>query len=228
MKVNEIFYSIQGEGFHTGRPAIFVRLAECNLSCQFCDTEFNLFTEMSEMDILVEMQKLSLECRFVVLTGGEPTMHNLDLLLLTLQTAGYYTAIETNGMFKLSASELKNLDWITFSPKVKDMRTIKLSYYDEIKIVVPNGGGLPYIGPDWQEYKYGFLPPLEKLSGHHLWASPMNFGARHRDNGEGITMPGEQTCSDTDGDALDWCLMIIKERPAWKLNLQLHKIIGER
>ena len=74
-KVNEIFYSIQGEGRHAGRAAIFVRFSGCNLKCPFCDTDFKKYDEMGAIDILNKIQLLSPDCKFVVFTGGEPTLH---------------------------------------------------------------------------------------------------------------------------------------------------------
>ena len=72
MRINEIFYSLQGEGHFTGRPAIFIRLAGCNLRCPFCDTDFTSYTEMAVADILKAIA--SYPARFVVLTGGEPSL----------------------------------------------------------------------------------------------------------------------------------------------------------
>ena len=74
-KINEIFYSIQGEGFHAGTPAIFVRFSGCNLKCSFCDTKHEEFKYMNDEDILQEIH--SYPCRFVILTGGEP-MQQVD------------------------------------------------------------------------------------------------------------------------------------------------------
>ena len=72
-RVNEIFYSLQGEGFHTGRAAVFVRFSGCNLRCPFCDTSFETYREMSDQEIVQTI--LQYPARFVVLTGGEPTLH---------------------------------------------------------------------------------------------------------------------------------------------------------
>ena len=71
-RINEIFYSLQGEGRNVGRAAVFVRFAGCNLQCSFCDTDFSSYREMSEEDIVDAV--MSFPARFVVLTGGEPTL----------------------------------------------------------------------------------------------------------------------------------------------------------
>ena len=72
MKINEIFYSLQGEGHYTGTPAVFIRFAGCNLKCSFCDTDFTSFTEMIEDDIVREIGQYP--TNHIVITGGEPTL----------------------------------------------------------------------------------------------------------------------------------------------------------
>ena len=84
-KVNEIFYSIQGEGRHAGRAAIFVRFSGCNLKCPFCDTDFKKYEEMEAIDILNKIQLLSPDCKFIVFTGGEPTLQVDEELTTLLQ-----------------------------------------------------------------------------------------------------------------------------------------------
>lgn len=134
MQVNEIFYSIQGEGFHTGEAAVFVRFAGCNLNCSFCDTIITCSRNMTEQAIVTEVQRLSGPCRFVVLTGGEPTLQVTPLLVRMLHNAGYYVAVETNGTHKLP----RGIDWITVSPKkafVKDHPDFAVNDCDEVKVV---------------------------------------------------------------------------------------------
>ena len=111
MRINEIFYSLQGEGHFTGRPAIFIRMAGCNLRCPFCDTDFSAFTEMSVADVL--QQIAAYPARFVVLTGGEPSLQLTDDFVSSLKEAGYFIAIETNGTHPLP----QGIDWVTLSPK---------------------------------------------------------------------------------------------------------------
>lgn len=110
-RVNDIFYSLQGEGHNTGRAAVFVRFAECNLHCTFCDTEFSEYREMSDNDILSAIG--GYESRFVVLTGGEPTMQVDEGLISLLHAGGYEVAMETNGTHPIP----EGIDWLTVSPK---------------------------------------------------------------------------------------------------------------
>lgn len=113
-KVNEIFYSLQGEGRWMGRPAVFVRMSGCNLKCPFCDTDFRGYSEMSADDILSRCLEEGGECRFIVLTGGEPSLQVDEQLISTLHRAGYYLSMETNGTHAIP----EGIDWVTCSPKV--------------------------------------------------------------------------------------------------------------
>lgn len=112
-RVNEIFYSLQGEGRWAGRAAVFVRFSGCNLACPFCDTDFSNGSRMHLEDIVHEVMSLSERCRFVVLTGGEPTLQIDEALVEALHSHGYFVTIETNGTRQYPA----NIDWVTFSPK---------------------------------------------------------------------------------------------------------------
>ena len=100
MKVNEIFYSLQGEGYFTGRPAVFIRLSGCNLKCPFCDTDFSEYKDMTEEEIVDEVCKLSIDCHFVVITGGEPTLQDCTYLIDLLHRNKYSVAMESNGTRK--------------------------------------------------------------------------------------------------------------------------------
>lgn len=128
MKINEIFYSLQGEGYFTGTPAVFVRFSGCNLSCSFCDTEHTSFTEMAEDDIVREV--CSYPATHVVITGGEPSMQLTSSFVDKLHDAGKYVQIETNGTHRLPEDCL--VDWITCSPKY---RPVVLTHIDELKVV---------------------------------------------------------------------------------------------
>ncbi|HEY0554856.1 MAG TPA: 7-carboxy-7-deazaguanine synthase QueE, partial [Thermoanaerobaculia bacterium] len=105
--VNEIFYSLQGEGVRAGTPNLFLRLSRCNLACKVethgfdCDTEFESGRWMTLPEILGEFRELSASCDWVILTGGEPALQVDRELIDVLHAAGYKLAIETNGSFAL-------------------------------------------------------------------------------------------------------------------------------
>lgn len=132
-KVNEIFYSIQGEGRHAGRAAIFVRFSGCNLKCPFCDTDFKKYEELEASDIIDRIRKLLPNCNFVVLTGGEPTLQVDEHLITILHNYGYYIAMETNGTHYVS----NNIDWITCSPKslFVNNASVRINFANEVKVV---------------------------------------------------------------------------------------------
>lgn len=131
--VNEIFYSLQGEGYYTGMAAIFIRFAACNLRCPFCDTDFSKGQRMSAESILRACDELTRNKPLIVLTGGEPTLQVDAALCAALHETGYKTiAMETNGTNPIP----EGVDFVTCSPKcdfVKDYETIKEA--NEVKIV---------------------------------------------------------------------------------------------
>ena len=141
-RINEIFYSLQGEGRNTGRAAVFIRFSGCNLRCPFCDTDFREYTEMTAEDILTAIDPWK-DCGFVVLTGGEPSLQADDTLVDALHQAGFYVAMETNGTHSIP----KGIDWVTVSPKGPSLRLERL---DELKIIFdgvvspPSLSGLPH------------------------------------------------------------------------------------
>lgn len=126
MRVNEIFYSLQGEGFHTGTPAVFVRMSGCNRACSFCDTDFKAYTEMSDTEILQEV--LRYPARHVVITGGEPALQLTEAFVQLLKDHGRYVQIETNGSLPVPP----NIDWVTCSPKQEPWAIDRV---DELKVV---------------------------------------------------------------------------------------------
>ena len=133
-RINEIFYSLQGEGFHTGIPSVFVRFSGCNLHCEFCDTDHAHGTLLSFDDIVREV--LQYPAPWVVLTGGEPSLFINDDFVQRLKAAtGKQIAIETNGTHPLPPS----LDWVTLSPKTgfpgADTHPCVLTRCDELKVV---------------------------------------------------------------------------------------------
>lgn len=134
MRVNEIFYSIQGEGAHTGTPCVFIRLSGCNLKCPFCDTDFKDYKEMDEAEIVECVRELSYRCKNVVITGGEPTIVNTVPLIYALQKYGYFVAMESNG----TKEPPFNLNWLTISPKepfVGNAGKVVVKRCDELKLV---------------------------------------------------------------------------------------------
>ena len=135
MKVNEIFYSIQGEGMNTGRPAVFVRLAGCNLKCPFCDTDFSKSEDMSVEQIVDEVCRIGNRCSFVVITGGEPTLQDCTPLIDALQRNGFEVAMESNG----TRPAPYNVNWLTISPKTayvdNEAAKVRQMRADEVKLV---------------------------------------------------------------------------------------------
>lgn len=132
-RVNEIFYSIQGEGRWAGRAAVFVRFSGCNLKCPFCDTDFTAYREMTANDILGEVSAVGGDCRFIVITGGEPTLQVDAKLVDLLHERGYYLAMETNGTHPVP----KGIDWITCSPKSAFVANgaVAIKEASEVKVV---------------------------------------------------------------------------------------------
>ena len=131
MRVNEIFYSLQGEGYYSGTPAVFVRLSGCNLRCPFCDTQHEAGVNMSEEEIVEAVRHYP--ARHVVVTGGEPALQLTESLVDALHAVGRYVAVETNGTHPLP----DNVDWVTLSPKSAfvDGAEVVLTRADEIKVV---------------------------------------------------------------------------------------------
>lgn len=131
-RVNEIFCSLQGEGYHTGTAAVFVRLSGCNLRCPFCDTRHETGTMMTADEITAAVTAHT--PRTVILTGGEPSLWPLEPLADALHAAGCRIHIETNGTRPLPPT----IDWVTCSPK--EGGYVVLRDVDELKIV--------YLGQD--------------------------------------------------------------------------------
>lgn len=133
MRVNEIFYSLQGEGYWTGTPAVFIRFSGCNLKCPFCDTNHQPYVEMTEEEIMDEVNKYPAD--LVVITGGEPALQLNNKMIDLLHNAEKMVAVETNGTKELP----KWVDWITVSPKepyVGKAGKVILTSADEVKIVL--------------------------------------------------------------------------------------------
>ena len=134
-KINEIFYSIQGEGRYSGFPSVFVRFSGCNLACPFCDTDHHSGRLMEDEEIFAEVNSWPQAPR-VILTGGEPAMHiDTDFIFSLKRATGKKVAIETNGTLVLP----EGIDWITVSPKEGICGTeggaLKITHADELKVV---------------------------------------------------------------------------------------------
>jgi len=207
--VKEIFYTLQGEGRNTGRPAVFCRFAGCNLwsgreadraaaVCTFCDTDFvgvdgpggGRFATAAALAAAVAARWPAVSAGyarpFVVCTGGEPLLQ-LDAALVTaLHAAGFTIAIETNG----TQLPPPGIDWVCVSPKAGS--TLVLRRGDELKLVFPQPGAEP--------------AQFEALDFAHFLLSPMD--GLHRAENTRL--------------AVEYCLA----HPRWRLSLQTHKLLG--
>lgn len=151
MRVNEIFYSLQGEGHFTGTPAVFIRLSGCNLKCDFCDTQHQSYKDMTEEEIVNEVSQYP--ARHVVITGGEPAMQLNARLTTLLHSNDYFIQMETNGSVRLADGV--EVDWITCSPKDKP---VVLSRIDELKVLFMYQDMKQYESMKAKEYR---LQPLD-------------------------------------------------------------------
>lgn len=143
-KVNEIFHSLQGEGYYTGTASVFIRLSGCNLHCAFCDTQHETGTMMTLPEIVEQVMQYP-NAPLIVLTGGEPSLWiDEDFVRGLKKMTGKRITIETNGTHTLP----DGIDWVTLSPKggIGDSgdATVVLSKCDELKVV--------YLGQDLSQY----------------------------------------------------------------------------
>jgi len=214
--VKELFPTLQGEGAHTGRAAVFCRFTGCNLwsgreedrataVCQFCDTDFvgfdgdggGKFETANDLADAIEKAWLSTQAgpqqRYVVFTGGEPLLQLDKDLIDVLHHKGFELAIETNGTLKVPVG----VDWVCVSPKAgADLVVLQA---DEIKLVIPQSG---------HQNLENLLARFEKMDYRHRYLQPMD-GAQLAEN----TQLAIQLC---------------QKRPLWRLSMQTHKIIGIR
>jgi 7-carboxy-7-deazaguanine synthase (Cx14CxxC type) len=205
--VKEIFYTLQGEGQHTGRPAVFCRFTGCNLwngleasrasaSCQFCDTDFvgidgklgGKYSAHSLAQTIASLWPANSPAKpFCVLTGGEPALQFDQALADALRALDVEIAMETNGTIALQAQP----DWLCVSPKADN--ALLLTQGDELKLVWPQP--MHPIDPATfaqLDFKQFYLQPIDGLATNYT-----------------------QAC-------IDYC----KAHPRWKLSLQTHKILG--
>jgi 7-carboxy-7-deazaguanine synthase len=207
--IKEIFYTLQGEGFNTGRPAVFCRFAGCNLwsglerdrdkaICKFCDTDFvwSSSKDVGKFDSPKELAQAVANVwpwesggkPFVVCTGGEPLLQLDNILVNAFHHYGFEVAVETNGT--LPAPE--GIDWICVSPKIGSQLVIKEGH--ELKLIFPQ------IGADPELFK--------NLAFKNFYLQPMDDSDRKKNLRE----------------AIEYC----KAHPSWHLSVQIHKIIGIR
>lgn len=153
--VSEIFYSLQGEGRWTGRAAIFVRFSGCNLRCPFCDTDFSRYREMTEEEIIDAVGQWP-QCKFIVFTGGEPTLQLTDSLVAKLKARGYFMTVETNGTHPVP----EGIDWITCSPKTAFVNNdaLRITRCDEVKVVYD---GIHAISDYGLDCRYRYVQPCD-------------------------------------------------------------------
>ena len=200
--VKSLFYTLQGEGAHAGRPAMFIRFAGCNLwsgrerdrataVCRFCDTEFvggrKYYNADALADAAATLWPIGYPHRMVVLTGGEPLLQVDAELIACLRARSFYVAVETNGTRPLPA----HVDWLCVSPKAG--ASLVLHDADELKLVYPQPGAEPANFADF--------------SSVHRWLSPINLPRRLQSNTR---------------SAIEFCLA----NPPWKLTMQHHKVWG--
>lgn len=219
-KVNEIFFTLQGEGAHSGIPAVFLRFSGCNLRCPWCDTDFAEYTEMTAEQILNEMLSLydvpNERRKMCVLTGGEPSLQVDKALIDALHAAGFYICIETNGTHPLP----EGIDWITCSPKMVPLphpqphekgeipSRLALQKANEVKVVFTG----TYDPEVWRT----------KIEAEHWMLQPLRY------NGDLLMESGIDEWSDDKNDNLDETVRYILLHPFWRLSVQLHKIAGLR
>lgn len=198
-RIVEIFESLQGEGYNTGMPAIFIRFAGCNLDCPWCDTDFRHYQRMSFEQIV--HQVTSYQSKNIIITGGEPTLQTkLPELLTYLKNKGYFIAIESNGL----RSVYPEIDYIALSPKFyyrQRYHTLQQPTADEIRIVVEDH-------PDMLDF---CLEMEQRIKASRYYLSPceqegqMNLLSTLRLLGQ---------------------LNQARQNNKWQLSLQTHKLAG--
>jgi organic radical activating enzyme len=166
LEVCEIFPSIQGEGPFLGQPCVFIRLAGCNMQCEFCDTEYSTFSIMSVVDVLKRVCQLTLSTNLVVITGGEPFRQDISELVDELLSFGKRVQVETNGTIYRALPWEKELT-IVCSPKAAPIEKRMLQRIQYYKFLVKmNLDGTPIVlGNEHFEGmipKYCYLQPVDE------------------------------------------------------------------
>ncbi len=177
------FYTIQGEGFHTGKAAYFIRLGGCDIGCSWCDTKFSWSFEhhkyTSVQSIVEEIQ--AQPANAVVVTGGEPSMYNLDTLTRLLKIGGAATFVETAGTHKLTGY----WDWICLSPKAQNPPRAEIfSMADELKVIIADKKDLEwaeknaekvsakcklFLQPEWSKHRQLTPEIVEYVKNNPKW-----------------------------------------------------------
>jgi organic radical activating enzyme len=204
LPVVETFHSLQGEGLHTGRSALFIRLGGCSVGCSWCDTKHSwpaaVHPQRRLSDLAAEArQAAAAGAAFVVVTGGEPLEHDLAPLTETLADAGLPLHLETSGVGVLSGA----FDWITLSPKPHRPPSRELlAACQELKVVVHSAADL------------GFAEAMarEAAAADRSTAAPLL-----------LLQPGWECPT---GQAL--AINYVRHHPDWRLSLQTHKWLGVR
>jgi 7-carboxy-7-deazaguanine synthase len=214
--VKELFPTLQGEGAHAGRAAIFCRFSGCNLwsgreedrssaVCQFCDTDFvgadgdggGKFENADQLANVIEASWIGTlagpQQRYVVFTGGEPLLQLDKALIDAVHAKGFAIAIETNGTIKVPAG----IDWVCVSPKAGSELIVLQA--DEIKLVIPQAG---------HDKLESLLARFEKMDYRNRFLQPMD-GPNAQAN-------------------MELSVRLCQKRPLWRLSVQTHKIIGIR
>lgn len=209
LKINDLFNTVQGEGFHAGRRALFVRMPYCNLACTWCDTSFNSYKEWSiDEFILFATQE---QTRFAVITGGEPMMNKqTPRVIAELKRLGFEIACETNGTFRI----FDGIDFVTVSPK-------KFSQ-EKHQPLPPAGNGMGnypayFVHADAMqrahEFKYVVDADFdfEILSRHDVTdGRRYSLSPEYNDFGANVARIN----------------VFIAKNPAWRISLQTHKWMG--
>lgn len=204
-RINEIFYSVQGEGFYAGTPAVFIRFSGCNLKCPFCDTDFSAIKTMTADEILAEVKEVNYgRCSHLVITGGEPTLQWDKELSKVLRSAGYFVAMETNGTNPVNGK----VDFLTISPKTQWVEKAFIAtenlaegVCDEIKVVVD------------AKTDFEMLARIPSFfnSAPLLYVQPCDIG---------FVKPN--------AEIMARCVEFVKMFPSWNISLQTQKILKVR
>lgn len=183
LPVVEDFYTLQGEGFHTGKPAYFLRIGGCDIGCSWCDTKFSWNARLHplvDVDKIIEKIKLS-SAEAVVITGGEPLTYNLDYLTTELKKLSIETFLETSGAYKLSG----DWDWICLSPKKQDLpkreiymkaNELKMIIFSEEDIIWAEENAkkadkncILFLQPEWSKYEENIGMIVEYIKKNQKW-----------------------------------------------------------